>query len=181
MTKSTQPAQRRQDHYVKSCAACGRGIYRKSISEEAAAEMKYCSASCRRHKPAALDRKIEELVMRMLGEGGSVTDEEVKARFMEKEWSGRQEPGHIVLADAGDESAEQPLSRPDALVGTDRVETEASSAADHADEPARLRERTRQAARRLCNEGKVLIMQNKRTVDPSFAKGAFDIVLSRNG
>jgi hypothetical protein len=44
-------------------------------------------------------------------------------------------------------------------------------------QPSRTRERCRQAARRLAARGEILITQNGKVVDPSFAKGVMELRL----
>ena len=44
-----------------------------------------------------------------------------------------------------------------------------------ASEPSRTRERCRQAARRLAARGEILITQDGKVVDPSFAKGVIEL------
>ncbi len=44
-------------------------------------------------------------------------------------------------------------------------------------QPSRTRERCRQAARRLAARGEILITQNGKVVDPSFAKGVMKLRL----
>jgi Protein of unknown function (DUF3253) len=45
-------------------------------------------------------------------------------------------------------------------------------------QPSRTRERCRQAARRLAARGEILITQDGKVVDPSFAKGVLQLTLS---
>jgi hypothetical protein len=47
-----------------------------------------------------------------------------------------------------------------------------------ASEPSRTRERCRQAARRLAARGEILITQDGKAVDPSFAKGVIELKLA---
>ncbi len=44
-------------------------------------------------------------------------------------------------------------------------------------QPAKTRERCRQAARRLAARGEILITQDGKVVDPSFAKGVMELKL----
>jgi hypothetical protein len=54
---------------------------------------------------------------------------------------------------------------------------ESLSAKDRKSQPPRIRERCRQAARRLAARGFILITQNGKVVDPSFAKGVMELKL----
>lgn len=193
-TMSKPTAQRREEHFIKACAACGRGIYRKSASDDMISEIKYCSASCRRNKPTALDRQLERSILEQLGKAraenrGSLTDDEVRVQFSGREWPALQHEWRQKnsKASGGEDEAGEANRPPPAATAKDTVENAeavnlgAGDDASTTTEPARLRERTRQAARRLCNDGKVLIMQKKKPVDPSFAKGTFDIVLPDTG
>jgi len=54
---------------------------------------------------------------------------------------------------------------------------ESLGAKDLKSQPPRTRERCRQAARRLATRGSVLVTQNGKVVDPSFAKGVMELKL----
>lgn len=56
----------------------------------------------------------------------------------------------------------------DSFVTCEEIEAESPATAE-------LREKVRQAARRLSSQGKVVITQKGKPVDPSFAKGVMEI------
>jgi hypothetical protein len=50
----------------KTCASCGRRIeWRKKWADDWD-EVRYCSASCRRHKVDAVDRRLEQTILDLL-------------------------------------------------------------------------------------------------------------------
>jgi hypothetical protein len=55
--------------------------------------------------------------------------------------------------------------------------TEKMEGDDGIGRPSRTRERCRQAARRLASRGDVIVTQNGKIVDPSFAKGVMELKL----
>lgn len=61
--------------------------------------------------------------------------------------------------------------------GLDGKEDARNSEGNKVNRPTRTRERCRQAARRLAARGEVLVTQNGKVVDPSFAKGVMELKL----
>ncbi|KAI9000124.1 hypothetical protein DFJ74DRAFT_775688 [Hyaloraphidium curvatum] len=153
------------------CATCGRNLPLKPAP--AATPMKYCSAKCRSRKPGELDALIEGAMLHMAREreaayrtgragrkGAGVTCEEV-----EEAVRGLVGP---VAADGTDEG----LDADGRLVG----------ALDPSSPPPRtlslpvdLRERTRQAARRLAGRNLVALYGNGRELPSSGAAGVMEV------
>lgn len=107
----------------KLCATCGRRFsWRRKWSDDWDA-VRYCSDGCRRHRPGALDRRLEQAIVDLLAERA----------------------GSICPSDA----------------------------ARHVDPDGwrDLLERTRRAGRRLAADGRVVVTQRGRAVDPSDARG----------
>ncbi len=69
--KSSQSAAAAGTPPAKTCAACGRRIEWRKKWERDWAEVKFCSDSCRRHKPGATDAALEEAILRLLRERGA--------------------------------------------------------------------------------------------------------------
>ena len=59
------------EHASKTCAACGRTMeWRKSWAKNWD-EVKFCSDSCRKHRPQAMDLQLEQEILRLLAERGA--------------------------------------------------------------------------------------------------------------
>ena len=151
----------------------------------------YCSDSCRSNKVrlGSLDESFESAIMRLLTEKdesgrlkrGVVTCEEVERVVLE----GYGEKGRAQGATEGDGEADGSDGTPRMGVSTNdsgakstestTADPESSAKAKAA--PSRTRERSRQAARRLVAKGKIVITQEGKEVDPSFAKGVLELKL----
>ena len=55
----------------KTCAACGRRIEWRRKWKDCWDEVKYCSEACRKHKPTAADRALEESILALLSQRAS--------------------------------------------------------------------------------------------------------------
>jgi hypothetical protein len=107
----------------KLCATCGRRFaWRRKWADDWDA-VRYCSTGCRRHRPGALDRRLERAILDLLAErDGSICPSEAARRVDPTGWRD-------------------------------------------------LLERTRRAGRRLAAEGRLVVTQRGRPVDPSDARG----------
>jgi hypothetical protein len=122
----------------------------------------YCSDSCRKNKirPNSLDTTFESKILALLAHRGtihglaaSVTCEEAEQEVLEN-----KKHGH-------------PDERDPETLHESPEDTKIDS------QPSRTRERCRQAARRLAARGEIIITQNGKVVDPSFAKGVMELKL----
>jgi hypothetical protein len=79
----------------KACAACGREIEWRSKWKNRWDEIRYCSAACRRNKPAAIDQKVELTILELLRKpaaGGTICPSEAaRAAFPEDRWRDEME------------------------------------------------------------------------------------------
>lgn len=78
----------------KCCAGCGRRIEWRAKWAAGWAQVRYCSAACRRRKPGATDRRIEAVLVEMLegrARGASMCPGEVARRLFPDGWRGRME------------------------------------------------------------------------------------------
>jgi hypothetical protein len=80
---------------VKSCARCGREIEWRKKWKDCWEEIRYCSEKCRGTKLGAIDAKLGEAILELLGErpsGSSICPSEVARRCFEGEaWRGQME------------------------------------------------------------------------------------------
>jgi hypothetical protein len=111
----------------KTCARCGRRFSWRKKWARSWADVRYCSASCRRRKVGASDRALERRIMNVLEAD-----------------PGREQALHEL---AGDAAEQEPL---------------------------------RQAARRLANDGHVLLQQDGRVIDPRDLHGPVMVTLPPN-
>lgn len=58
-------------HPPRACAACGRTITWRKKWERDWDNVKFCSDSCRAHKPVSRDAALEETILRLLHERGA--------------------------------------------------------------------------------------------------------------
>ncbi len=80
----------------KTCVSCGRRIEWRAKWADDWADVRYCSAACRRRGVTDQDRQLEERILGMLPSRGSTVD-----------------PTHVAqAAAAGDEQAERALVEP---------------------------------------------------------------------
>ncbi|PRP85505.1 hypothetical protein PROFUN_06874, partial [Planoprotostelium fungivorum] len=132
---------------IKMCQTCGRQITWRKKWERNWDSIKYCSDTCRTHKPSQVDLKIESNILSMLRQRQQLKSQ---GRFDE------------LLA-----MMPPKTKRGEVFITAEDVEE--PSDPDH-------RERARRAARRLANGGKIVIMQDGRPVsDPSFVKGIMQL------
>ena len=132
----------------------------------------YCSDSCRSNKvrPGSLDEQFETTILRLLHErdpaSGRLRNAFITCEAAEK----------VTLAEHGRADG---TGEGDGAVRADGVgEGEGTTGESTAKKvPSKTRERSRQAARRLVARGKVLITQEGKEVDPSFAKGVMELRL----
>ena len=119
--------------------------------------IKYCSDSCRKHKimPNSLDTVFESKILSLLttrratlGAAALVTCEEAEDEALKEEASSIDVDGN-----------------------------ENGTSTSQKEKHSRIRERCRQAARRLAAKGEILVTQNGQVVDPSFAKGTMELRL----
>jgi hypothetical protein len=75
------------------------------------------------------------------------------------------------------EEAEEEVLSERRAAALDGKEEAGNSEGNKMNRPTRTRERYRQAARRLAARGEVLVTQNGKIVDPSFAKGYMELKL----
>ena len=79
----------------KICAGCGRLIAWRKKWENCWDEVRYCSAGCRKKKPVAADRELEEAVIALLGRRpakSTICPSEVARDFFgENDWRGSME------------------------------------------------------------------------------------------
>jgi hypothetical protein len=177
----------------KICKMCGRKITWRKKWEKNWDAITYCSDSCRKNKvrPGGLDERFEVGILGMLrrrreesrsggGERGVLTCEEVegvvlgawrrdcvaKKRGLEGERvrhegdGGRGRDGNV---DAGrDRDVDEDVDR-------------------DLRELVRVRERCKQAARRLAARGEIVIMQDGKLTDPSFTRGVMELRLREAG
>ena len=113
----------------KICATCGRTMEWRKSWERTWDSVKYCSKSCRTHKPDRTDQALESAIESLL--------------------DSRSRGASICPSEAA------------RLVGGESWRD--------------LLERSRQAARRLAAQGRVVITQGSTIVDPSTARGPIRI------
>jgi hypothetical protein len=122
----------------------------------------YCSDSCRKNKirPNSLDTTFESKILALLahrrtihGLAASITCEKAEQEALDNNKNVKPD----------EEDPETVRESP----GDTRIDSQ----------PTRTRERCRQAARRLAARGEILITQNGKVVDPSFAKGVMELKL----
>lgn len=139
----------------------------------------YCSDSCRKHKikPHSLDTAFESKIMTLLrqrrltqGVGAIVTCEEAESEVLKE-----------LEVSKLSKQTQPPLSTTtffNEATNVNEVEGVMGEAGTREPrDPSRTRERCRQAARRLAARGEVLITQEGKVVDPSFAKGVMELKL----
>ena len=127
--------------------------------------MKYCSHGCRSRKPGPRDREIEKTIAQMLGTKQTVSCEELQNVVFGE--ASEQTSSDIELAEAKDTDDQQDQETRQ-QIGQQR---------------AAQREMVRRAARRGVIFGldqgsssrKCEVVQHGRVVEPSFAKGDFNI------
>jgi hypothetical protein len=116
----------KESDQTKMCLTCGRVITWRKKWADCWAEVRYCSANCRKQAPASVDRDLEACILALLEQRAKdftiCPSEAARRVFGEEHWQSEME-------------------------------------------------RTRCAARRLVNQGKIVITQKGQVVDPSFAKG----------
>lgn len=79
----------------KLCATCGRSFEWRKAWEPVWDEVRYCSASCRRHRPGPSDRKLERDIVGLLerrANGSSICPSEVARTGSEDDWRALMEP-----------------------------------------------------------------------------------------
>jgi len=118
----------------------------------------YCSDSCRKHKikPDSLDIAFESKILELLSQRRVAQGADAVVswrRHFKKVWSS------LNVTDIEDISEE-------------------GSKSQGKSKPLRIRERCRQADRRLAVRGEILITQDGKAVDPSFAKGVMELKFS---
>jgi hypothetical protein len=121
----------------------------------------YCSDPCRKHKikPDSLDIAFESKILELLSQR-------------------RVAQGADAVV-ACEEAEEETLKKYDPLNVTDIEDISGEgSKSQRKSKPLRVRERCRQAARRLAARGEILITQDGKAVDPSFAKGVMELKFS---
>ncbi|EKD13788.1 uncharacterized protein L3040_005595 [Drepanopeziza brunnea f. sp. 'multigermtubi'] len=161
------------DALIKMCATCGRQISWRKKWEKNWASVTYCSDSCRKHKvrpkPHSLDLSFESKILSLLSErravqgpAAVVTCEEAEEETLqERKWRVAEDHNHTGPAG-------------DSRNSLDHVPGHVQAQA-HAQPPSKTRERCRQAARRLAARGDIVITQNGKVVEPSFAKGVMEL------
>jgi hypothetical protein len=116
----------------------------------------YCSDSCRKHKikPNSLDTAFESKILELLSHRRVA-----------------QGADAVVICE---EAEEKTFKKYDPLNVTDIEDiSEEGSKSQGKSKPLRIRQRSRQAARRLAARGE--ITQDGKAVDPSFAKGVMEL------
>ena len=131
----------------KVCASCGRRIEWRAKWADSWAEVKYCSATCRRRGVTATDLRLEQVILELLA----------------------AKPGSQPV-DTMDAARAVASSAP---AGGSRARGATASGSDPT--AAQLSEPARRAARRLVARGLVDMVQNGRVVDPSTARGPIQV------
>ncbi|CZT02765.1 uncharacterized protein RAG0_09784 [Rhynchosporium agropyri] len=157
-----------QNASFKICTSCGRQISWRKKWEKNWDSITYCSDSCRRHKikPGSVDVAFESKILSLLGQrrlvqgpAALVTCEEAEEEVLNERASssmnGTEEQATLSSQEEGDVDVE--------LRGQSNLHLSKS------------RERCRQAARRLAARGEIVVTQNGKVVDPSFAKGIMEL------
>ncbi|PVH80718.1 hypothetical protein DL98DRAFT_183079 [Cadophora sp. DSE1049] len=148
---------------LKICATCSRKISWRKKWEKNWDAITYCSDSCRKHKikSNSMDVSFESKILSLLeerrftqGSAAVVTCEEAEEEVMKDRKPDIQET----------EEHSTPIS-PD---GADMEPRELTN-------PSRVQERCRQAARRLAARGEIVVTQNGKVVDQSFATGVMKL------
>lgn len=74
---------------TKLCAACGRRFAWRKAWERSWAEVRYCSNGCRKSKPDATDRALEQAILSLLDErdaNASICPSEAARRVEPEDW-----------------------------------------------------------------------------------------------
>lgn len=78
----------------KSCATCGRRIEWRKKWERCWDEVRFCSDACRRSKPGAADRRLEETIIELLSKrsaGATICPSEAARAVFPDDWRERME------------------------------------------------------------------------------------------
>lgn len=145
------PKQNQNHPPSKPCAICGRAITWRKKWERDWHNVRYCSDNCRRSRRITdTDQQLEHAILNLLNEQRNHTASICPS-----------EAARLVSAAIHETNKELPQN------------------SNRKAEPWReLMEPARMAARRLVAEGKVVITQQGRPVDPSTAKGPIRVQLA---
>lgn len=79
----------------KTCVTCGRRIQWRKKWERDWDEVRYCSAACRRHRPGATDRALEDAIRDLLAQrarGATICPSEAARSVGDDDWRDLMEP-----------------------------------------------------------------------------------------
>ncbi len=78
----------------KVCATCGRRFSWRRAWADRWDEVRYCSTGCRRHRPGALDRALEDAILSLLAErraDASICPSEAARHARPEDWREQRE------------------------------------------------------------------------------------------